>query len=181
MNSENKQYTQDEYFEKFYQHFKNFSRYVMGNERAGHTSSPTEIVHEVFIRMKKQADIEFEEDEEFIRIVCMKIREAYVDNARAYRAKKRGGNKKIKLYLMNEEAEAVLENADTVLLLEDITAKLIADNILTEQDNEFLGLRVFGRFTFRELGEHFAVSESAAARRWKRIAGHVELAFEVGD
>ncbi|MEM7262191.1 MAG: ECF-type sigma factor [Planctomycetota bacterium] len=63
----------------------------MSNERRGHSFQPTDLVHEVYLRMGDEGDQETDR-ERFLAFAGIAMRRILIDRARKVRALKRGGD-----------------------------------------------------------------------------------------
>src|SRR5262252_458074 len=83
-------------------------------ERSNHTLQSTALVHEAFLRMVNQQDVQWKNRAHFYGIAAQMIRRILVDYARSQHAEKRGAGA-VKLEL--DEAMAVAQQAPDVDLL----------------------------------------------------------------
>src|ERR1043166_1057962 len=60
-------------------------------ERRNHTLQPTALIHEAFLRLVKQDDVQWQNRAHFIGVAATAMRRILVDHARARDAQKRGG------------------------------------------------------------------------------------------
>jgi hypothetical protein len=65
-----------------YQRLRKLAAHYMRTERAGHTLSPTALVHEAFIRLAAPRRSEGMERTQFIALAACQMRRVLVDNAR---------------------------------------------------------------------------------------------------
>ncbi|MFZ4576172.1 MAG: ECF-type sigma factor [Phycisphaerales bacterium] len=73
-----------------YDDLRALARDKMNRERRGHTLSPTELVHEVYSRLKRQGAIDLARDEHHFRmLIAQAMRRLLIDHARRRGAAKR--------------------------------------------------------------------------------------------
>lgn len=78
-------------FELVYPELKRLAQRIMRGERTGHTLSPTDVVHDVFVRLIDAKHIEATDRGHFLAIAGRVMRQVLVDYARRRNAAKRGG------------------------------------------------------------------------------------------
>jgi RNA polymerase sigma factor (TIGR02999 family) len=77
--------------EAVYGELRKMAAYYMSREHAGHTLSPTALVHETYLRLLQKRRIEMKNRSHFFGIASKAMRMVLVDHARRGRARKRGG------------------------------------------------------------------------------------------
>ncbi|MCB1582212.1 MAG: ECF-type sigma factor [Marinicella sp.] len=82
---------------EIYNQLKVIANKLMSGERDNHTLSPTDLVHEAFIRVDLPTGIE-SEDEHYVFILARQMRRLLVDYGRQYSSKKRGGSQSRVIY-----------------------------------------------------------------------------------
>jgi RNA polymerase sigma factor (TIGR02999 family) len=143
------------------------ARYIH-RERSGHTLQATALVHEAYLRLVDQSDIQWQNRAHFIGVAARVMRQILVDYARGRGAAKRGGDQD-KLPL--EEAKVSLDNSAAIS--DDRLAGLLdledALNRLAEFDPQqarMVELRFFGGLTVEETGEVLGISPASVKREW---------------
>lgn len=143
-------------------------RYVR-RERANHTLQPTDIVHEVWMRLfKSKIPLETTDQGEwknrahFLAIASRQIREILVDHARSKNAQKRGGEwQRVDL----EDLKLALpQKPFDLLMLDEALTQLGAE---LPQLSRIVELRYFGGLTEKETAEVLGISVSTLKREWK--------------
>lgn len=145
----------------------------LGGERPGHTLQPTDIVHEAYLRLSRQTDLEWESRVHFIHIASAQIRRILVDHARRRNRHKRGGGL-IRVTL----SESVAQAPDDFDLVELDTA-LDRLNAESAVDRQIVELKFFGGLTEAEIAEALGVSERTVRRKW--LFCRTWLYRELGD
>ena len=64
---------------------------VLGRQSAGNTLQPTALVHELYLRLAKRKDCQWQDHAHFLAIAAMAMRQILIDHARRKGADKRGG------------------------------------------------------------------------------------------
>lgn len=76
--------------ESVYQQLKRLAHGMMISERAGHTLSPTDLVHEAFLKLSKSG-LSFKDEQHYFRTLARQMRRFLVDYGRGRSAKKKQG------------------------------------------------------------------------------------------
>jgi len=132
-------------------------------ERSNHTLQSTALVHEAFMRLVSQQDVQWRNRAHFYAIAAQMIRRILVDYARSQHAEKRGSGA-IKLAL--DEAMAVPQvGADIDLLgLNDALNRL---DELDERQGRIVELRFFAGLSIEETAEVMHLSPASIKREWQ--------------
>ena len=80
----------DRLLERVYETLRNIALGQLRGERAGHTLEPTALVHEAYLRLLGQRELDWRDRGHFFGLASMTMRRILVDYARRRRAKKRG-------------------------------------------------------------------------------------------
>jgi RNA polymerase sigma factor (TIGR02999 family) len=136
------------------------ARYLR-REHPGHTLQTTALIHEAYLRLIKQQNIEWQNRAHFYAIAARLMRQILVDHARRRQATKRGGSD-IKVPL--EEAMVISpgENVDLVALDEALTRLAAID----PQQSRIVELRYFSGLSVEETAEVLGVSSRTVKRDW---------------
>jgi RNA polymerase sigma factor (TIGR02999 family) len=128
--------------------------------RSPQSMSPTDVVHEAFVRLLGQ-DARWVNRAHFFSVAAEMIRRVLVDHARARGARKRGGDL-LRVDLSQVEARAPKEV--DILALDRALEELGA---LDARQARIVELRFFGGMTFEETAEAVGMSPSAVKRSWE--------------
>jgi RNA polymerase sigma factor (TIGR02999 family) len=132
-------------------------------ERSNHTLQSTALVHEAFLRMVSQQDVQWKNRAHFYGIAAQMIRRILVDYARSQHAEKRGAGA-VKLEL--DEAMGVAHSAPEIDLLglNDALDRLAA---LDERQSRVVELRFFAGLSIEETAEVMHLSPASIKREWQ--------------
>jgi RNA polymerase sigma factor (TIGR02999 family) len=132
-------------------------------ERSNHTLQSTALVHEAFMRMVSQQEVQWKNRAHFYGIAAQMIRRILVDYARSQRAEKRGAGA-VKLEL--DEAMAVVQSAPEINLLglNDALERLAQ---LDERQSRVVELRFFAGLSIEETAEVMHLSPASIKREWQ--------------
>jgi RNA polymerase sigma factor (TIGR02999 family) len=132
-------------------------------ERAGHTLQPTALVHEAYLRLAEQRDIEWQNRAQFFAVASQMMRRILVDRARARHAGQREG----------QWTQVALDDLDTlpslgpqvdVLRLDAALEQLAAIDVRKSRIAE---MRFFGGLTVEEIGHVLDLSPKTIQRDWQ--------------
>jgi len=130
-------------------------------ERSNHTLQSTALVHEAFMRLVKQQDVQWRNRAHFYAIAAQMIRRILVDYARSQHADKRGAGA-VKLEL--DEAMAVPHQPEIDLLgLNDALDQLAE---LDARQSRVVELRFFAGLSIEETAEVMHLSPASIKREW---------------
>jgi RNA polymerase sigma factor (TIGR02999 family) len=128
-------------------------------ERPGHTLRPTELVHEVYLKLCAQ-NSGFQNREQFFGVASRLMRRILVDHARARAAAKRGSGVRVTLV---DLPSGKPELAPDILALDMALDELAT---LEERQVRLVELRFFGGLTLEEAAEALSISPATAYRDW---------------
>ncbi len=132
-------------------------------ERSNHTLQSTALVHEAFMRLVNQHDVQWRNRAHFYAIAAQMIRRILVDYARSQHAEKRGSGA-IKLEL--DEAMAVAQTGTDIDLL-GLNDALDALAELDERQSRIVELRFFAGLSIEETAEVMHLSPASIKREWQ--------------
>ena len=131
-------------------------------ERQEHTLQPTALIHETYLKLIDQREVNWESRSHFFAIAAQMMRRILVDHARTKHREKRGGND-VKLPL--EEAMLVVSDEKSVdLMALDQALNRLAE--IDEQQVRVVELRYFGGLSLEETAEALKVSRTTVAQNW---------------
>ncbi|CAN5559449.1 sigma-70 family RNA polymerase sigma factor [soil metagenome] len=131
-------------------------------ERQGHTLQTTALIHEAYLKLIDQRNVNWESRTHFFAIAAQAMRRILVDYARTTHRKKRGGDC---LKLPLEEAMLVAAEETSV----DLIALDEALNKLAERDQQqarVVELRYFSGLSLEETAEALHISRATVATDW---------------
>jgi RNA polymerase sigma factor (TIGR02999 family) len=138
------------------------ARYLR-RERANHTLQTTALIHEAYLKLIDQRNVNWESRTHFFAIAAQSMRRILVDYAKTRNREKRGG----------AEENLPLKEALQIQAKEEKTVDLIAlDEALTklskidEQQARVVEMRYFADLSLEETAEALGVSRATAARDW---------------
>ncbi|PZQ09742.1 MAG: RNA polymerase subunit sigma [Rhodanobacter denitrificans] len=137
------------------------ARHLAG-ERAGHTLSPTALVHEAWLRLSTETALAPEDRRAFFAIAARRMRQILVDHARRRDAAKRGGGERAEVTLSGL-ADDGGDRID-ILALDQALERLEAADPRKAQVVE---LRYFAGIEMTDIADLLGVSRATAQRDWE--------------
>src|SRR4051812_42041681 len=135
---------------------------LFSRESAGHTLQPTALVSEVYLRLRDQRKMEWQNRAQFFALAARMMRRILVSHARSRRAAKRGGGE-TRITLVDEVAAAP-ERDVSLLAVDDALTKL--DSIDPDK-SRMVELRFFSGLSVEETAEVMGVSPRTINRQWE--------------
>ena len=145
-----------------YAELRRLAASYLSRERQGHTLQPTALVHEAYVRLIDQRQIDWNNRAQFIGLAAVMMRRILVNHARERIADKRGGGAEhVPLTLAGEGIGAPEVNLlDLHEALNDLTAT-------DPRKGRIVELKFFGGLTTAEIAEHLGLSVATVERDWK--------------
>ena len=145
-----------------YRELRRLAKHYLRNERPDHTLQATALVHETFLRLIDQTNVQWQDRAHFIGISAHLMREILINHAVARKRLKRGGGQyKVSV----EEAGAWLSEPEVdLIVLNDALNELAA---IDPRQSQIVELRFFGGLSVEETAEALALSTATVKREWR--------------
>lgn len=144
-----------------YDELRSLAASYLRRERSDHTLQATALVHEAYLRLVEQDNVNWENRHHFFGAAANLMRRILVDHARARLTEKRGsGMPKIAL----TEAIAMSQEQPAELLALDQSLSRLA--AMDAQQSRIVELRVFGGLTVEETAQILGISSATVKRDW---------------
>lgn len=155
-----------------YDELRGIARRLLAHERAGHTLTPTSLVHETYLRLLKERRIGVDDRGEFFAVAATAMRRILIESARRRQRAKRGGEVERVPYEDAVEGEASValdawlsdSEAEELVQIDEALADLGA---LHPRLPRVVELRVFVGLTVEESAEALGVNEKTVRRDWQ--------------
>jgi len=131
-------------------------------ERADHTLQTTALIHEAYLKLVKQPEIDWESRTHFFAIAANIMRRILVDYARSKNAEKRGGEF-LKMPLDEVGEVAGKEKGVDLMALDEALTKL---EKIDRRQARIVELRYFGDLTLEETAATLKISRTTVAGEW---------------
>ena len=132
------------------------------HQGADHTLQPTALVHEAYLKLIDQTEIEWKDRAHFLALAATAMRQVLIDHARAKNAEKRGGAWK-RVTLQGQGSAAGIGELD-VIALDEALQKL--ENIDSRQAR-VVELRFYAGLSVSDAAEVIGVSARTVELDWK--------------
>ena len=136
------------------------ARYLR-REQAGHTLQTTALIHEAYVRLVDQRNMQWQNRAHFFGIAAQMMRRILVDHARSKKRAKRGGSE-VRVSL--DEATVAVKGQDLDVVALDEALQRLAE--IDEQQSKVVELRFFSGLSVEETAEVMGISKSTVKRDW---------------
>jgi RNA polymerase sigma factor (TIGR02999 family) len=133
--------------------------------RANHTLQPTALVHEAYLRLVDQRDVEWQNRAHFIAVAATLMRRLLVDYARGRNRKKRGGGL---LVVPLDDHDVAGPEPDEGMDMDMVALDGALDRLaaLSPRQARIVELRYFGGLSIEETAEVLGVSPATVSHDW---------------
>lgn len=152
---------QERLMELVYAELRATARGLMSRERIEHTLQPTALVHEAWLKLFSQEQMQWQDRTHFLGIAARCMRQVLVDHARAHGAAKRGGD--FRQVTLDED---LLTGTPAHLELLDLDACLQRLSDLDPRAGQVAEMRIFGGLTIAEIAHNLDVSKRTIDGDW---------------
>ena len=143
-----------------YSELRKLAGSYLRQERSDHTLQPTALVHEAYLRLTNQRDVEWQNRAHFFGIAAQMMRRILVDHARKRQAAKRDA---AAWRVSTAEIDAS-ETAPELLALDRALEEL---EEIDPQQARVVELRFFAGLTVEETAEVAGISPRTVKREWR--------------
>jgi RNA polymerase sigma factor (TIGR02999 family) len=167
-----------------YEELRSMARRHLRHERDSHTLQRTALVHEAFLRMVDQQQVDWESRTQFYGLASQMMRRILVDHARRRAAAKRGdGAPHVDLdAVMQEEGEDSAPPAQEAEIdfaaVDDALKRL---EVLDPQQGKLVELRFFGGLSIKETADIIGVSPATVKREWAIARAWLQREITAGE
>jgi RNA polymerase sigma-70 factor (ECF subfamily) len=144
-----------------YEELRRQAAHYLRRERVGHTLQTTALIHEAYLRLIDQRNVQWQNRAQFFGIAAQLMRRILVDHARTKKRAKRGGSD-IRVSLGEANALTRVQDLDVVALHEALERLELID----EQQSKIVELRFFSGLTVEETAEVLSISTATVKRDW---------------
>lgn len=137
------------------------SRYLR-RERSDHTLQTTALIHEAYLKLIDQREVEWQNRAHFFAVAAQAMRRILVDYARTRKREKRGGDD-VKLQLDEAISVSTGEKSIDLVALDEALTRL---STFDERQARVVELRYFSGMTEEETAEVLGTSPATVRRDW---------------
>lgn len=130
-------------------------------ERAGHTLQTTALIHEAYIRLVDQRNVQWQNRAQFFGVAAQLMRRILVDHARTRQRAKRGGSA-IRVSL--DQAMVIAKDPEIDMIALDQALNRLAE--IDRQQSRIVELRFFSGLSVEETAEVLDISPATVKRDW---------------
>ena len=156
----------DRLFPLVYDDMRRLAHARIAREVPGHTLDTAALVHEAFLRLVDQRDVQWADRCQFLAVAAQAMRRVLIDYARRYQAAKRGGGPR--RVSLTEAMPIAEERSDTLLALDEALRQLSSVDARLVLVVEY---RFFGGLTEEETAEALGVNVRTVRRDWTKARG----------
>lgn len=160
--SEGNQAALDELMPLVYKELRRQASQYLRKERQGHTLQTTALIHEAYLRLAGQNEIEWQNRNHFFAIASTAMRRILVDHARTRHREKRGGNAE-DIPLDDALIIGVSQKSVDLVALDEALVRL---ERLDPRQAKVVELRFFSGLTNEETAKVLAVSNATVRNDW---------------
>jgi RNA polymerase sigma factor (TIGR02999 family) len=136
------------------------ARYLR-KERPGHTLQTTALIHEAYVRLVDQRNVQWQNRAHFFGIAAQLMRRILVDHARTKKRVKRGGSD---VRVSINDANVAVKGQDLDVVALDEALQRLAE--IDEQQSRVVELRFFSGLTVEETAAVMGISKATVKRDW---------------
>lgn len=145
-----------------YDELKRMAHLQMRGERPDHTLNTTGLVHEAYMNLIKNEEMDWQNRAHFYAMAAVAMRRILIDYARARNREKRGGGMAMATF---EEGNVVREaRAEELIDLDEALTRLAE---FDERQAKMVTMRFFGGLKHHEIAEVLGVSVQTVDRDWR--------------
>lgn len=159
--SDGKPEARDEVLELMYRPLRAMAERHLQRERDGHTLQPTALVHELYLRLVDQRQVDWDDRTHFLAVAAHVMRRILVDYARRRQSLKRGGE--WVPVTIDAALDVMAEEKLDVVALDEALDRLAA---IFPQQSKVVELRFYGGLTIDETAAAMSVSPATISREW---------------
>jgi len=152
----------DELYQLVYAELHRLAHRYMRRENAGHTLQTTALVNEAYLRLAEAKDLNWQDRAHFFAVSANVMRRILIDEARARRSERRGGDN---LMIAIDEALDAEKQEDLDLVALDLALQGLAK--INERQSKVVELRYFGGLSVEETSAVLGVSPDTVMRDWR--------------
>jgi RNA polymerase sigma factor (TIGR02999 family) len=167
-----------------YEELRSLARRHLRHERGSHTLQRTALVHEAFLRIVDQKQVDWESRTQFYGIASQMMRRVLVDHARRRSAVKRGdGAQHVDLdaVLQDESEDLPPRSQETEIDFAAIDDALKRLEALDPQQGKLVELRFFGGLSIKETADIIGVSPATVKREWAIARAWLQREIMAGE
>src|SRR5262245_57083223 len=158
-----------------YDELRRLARGYMRREKQGHTLQTSALIHEAYLRLLDQKNVQLENRAHFFGFAAQLMRRILVDHARSRSRIKRGGG----VQMVSLADQAVLSNdVAEVIALDDALKNLVE---MDPRKAQIVEMKFFGGLTNEEVAEVLGVTTRTVEREWRKAKAWLHREISKGQ
>lgn len=153
-------------FPLVYDRLRDIAYRQMAGESDDHTYSKTDLVHEMYLKLINQHEVDWKDRAHFYGIAARSMRQILIDHARKKTRKKRGGKKQPVTFI--DEIMKVEHQAEELIEIDKALERLAE---FDERLTKIVEYHYFGEMKFDEIAEIMNLSARTVYRDWAKARG----------
>ena len=145
-----------------YDQLRMMARRQLSGERKDHTLNATALVHEAYLKLVVQDQVNWQNRAHFFAIAAQAMRRILINYAKSRLAEKRGSGQP--LVTLNEEVVSKESRAEDLVALDE-ALKSLKD--IDERQSKIVEFKFFGGLTHEEIAEVMNISPATVKRDWR--------------
>ena len=158
---------------QIYDELRRLASFYLQSERVNHTLQTTALVHEAYLRLVDQKQVEWSNRNHFFGVAAQMMRRILVDHARKHVSLKRGGS--FSRISLEQAAVFSRERPRELIAVDELLTRLAS---LDPQGSRIVELRFFAGLSLEETAEVTGLSSAKVRREWS--ATKAWLTREIG-
>ena len=146
---------------RVYDELRGLANSYLRRERPDHTLQPPALVHEAYLRLRTQRNVDWSNQAQFLGIAAKMMRRILVNHAEKRDAQKRGSGA---THVNLDTALAVFDREAIPTL--DVNRALMQLEALDARQAQIAELRFFGGLTVPQTAEVLGISPATVKREW---------------
>ncbi len=147
-----------------YDELRRLAARQLRHESPGHTLQPTALVHEAWLRLVDQTQVQWQNRTHFLAVAATAMRRILVNHAKARGRLKRGGPDRNALRVpLDQLVDSLSERSADLAALDEALSRLAE---LDPQQARIVELRFFGGMTVEEIARALDLSPRTVHREW---------------
>jgi RNA polymerase sigma factor (TIGR02999 family) len=159
-----------------YSELRRLARSKLRNEQPGHTLTPTDLVHEAYLKLVPIRNVEWQSRAHFFAIASRAMRHVLIDHAERRSAVKRGGGQA--LLTLSDDGSATATSLDDLIALGDALSRL---ERVDARQARVVECRFFGGLSLDETAEALNISAATVSRDWTFARAWLHRELDVGS
>jgi RNA polymerase sigma-70 factor (ECF subfamily) len=149
---------------RIYDELRRLASSYLRSERPDHTLQTTALVHEAYLRLVDQKQVDWHNRNYFFAVAAQMMRRVLVDHARKHHAFKRGGP--LTRISLDEAAVFAQEQPQELIAVDELLTRLAS---LDPEGSRIVELRFFAGLSLEETAEVMGLSIAKVRRNWSVV------------